>query len=138
MIIVETDYTKYLSRARTLLLYDAQMSFKNQYWERCFNDIYRACINAVSALLCKNKMNAKTYADLKIEFGRQFVKTGKIAKEDGDFLIALMDQRYESEYGDFSNIVERFTFFKEETVEPLFVPAKKFLQDIEELIGHND
>lgn len=121
------DYIKYrISRAKESFQ-SAQALAEIGNWNSCINRLYYSCYYMVSALLLKHKIKTKTHSGLNTEFGRNFVKTGKVNKEHGDLFTDLMDWRYKGDYGDMFD-------FDEEKVKPLIPKIKKFLHDIEKLI----
>jgi uncharacterized protein (UPF0332 family) len=121
------DYIDYrLSKAHEALQ-DAQLLAKNNSWNACVNRLYYSCYYAVSALLLKNNIPTHTHTGLKTQFNLHFIKPGIIKKEFGKLYADLMDWRQKGDYGDMFD-------FNEETVEPLLIPVKQFLKEIEGLI----
>jgi uncharacterized protein (UPF0332 family) len=97
------------------------------YLNTAVNRIYYACYYAVSALMIKNGLSAKSHAGVRQMFGLHFVKTGLISKEHAKYFTDLFDRRQTGDYDDF---VE----YKKETVEDLYTPALDFITAIENLI----
>ena len=69
----------------------------------------------------------QTHSGLKSQFNLHFVKTGLISIEFGKLFSDLMDWRQKGDYGDMYD-------FNKESVEPLLVPVKEFIQNLKEII----
>jgi len=87
----------------------------------------RARGDAISALLYKHDINAKSHSGIKHQFGLHFVKSGLIDKSLAEIYIDLFDY---SQAGDYADFVD---FEKEKTL-PLIPRTDNLLIKIEELI----
>ncbi|OFX58055.1 MAG: hypothetical protein A2046_15605 [Bacteroidetes bacterium GWA2_30_7] len=106
---------------------EIDLHLKNELWNTAVNRLYYACFYAVSALLLKNNISAKTHAGARLMLGMHFIKTGIISKEFGKFYSDLFDLRQTGDYEDFKDN-------KKEDVIDLIEPAKKLISEIEKLI----
>ena len=106
---------------------DAVTLAEKESWNGSVNRLYYACYYAVSALLLKHDINTQTHAGCKMQFGLHFVKTGKIALEQGKLYSDLMDWRQKGDYGDMFD-------FEKESVLPLFDQVNQLLEALKILV----
>jgi uncharacterized protein (UPF0332 family) len=118
--IYKSVYIEYRLAKANEALHDAGLLAENNSWNACVNRLYYSCYYAVSALLLKNGISTQTHTGLKTQFNLHFIKTGIIEKEFGKLYSDLMDWRQKGDYGDMFD-------FTQETVEPLLIPIKQFL-----------
>jgi uncharacterized protein (UPF0332 family) len=97
------------------------------YWRTAANRLYYASYYAVSALLIKNGIEAKTHQGVINQFGLYFVKTGTFSQKEGKFFKSLFELRQDGDYDDWIEIIE-------EDVVPLIEPVKTFIEKIEQLL----
>lgn len=83
------DYITYRIEKSKEAFKDAKILAQNKSWNACVNRLYYACFYIVSALLLENKVKAQTHAGVKSQFSLHFVKTGKLAKEQGQLYILI-------------------------------------------------
>jgi len=88
-----------------------------------------AVFYAVNALLVLNKIQTKSHSATKSQFSLHFVKTGRFDKKHGRLLSELFDWRQK---GDYENMFD----YNNDLVEPLFDPAIKMIELIEEEINN--
>ena len=100
---------------------------ENELWRTAANRLYYACFYAVSTLLLKHKHSAHTHGGTKILFGKHFVFTNIISKEQNKLYEKLFDLRQKGDYDDWITI-------NKDDVMPLIEPAQKFIETIENLI----
>jgi uncharacterized protein (UPF0332 family) len=98
----------------------------NKLWHTAANRLYYACYYAVSALLIKNGIEAKTHHGIISQMGLLFVKTGLISIESGNLYKQLFELRQTGDYSDWIDI-------EKEDIVPLIEPAEKFIAEIEKL-----
>lgn len=97
------------------------------YWDVTANRLYYAAYYAVSALLIKNGHVAQTHNGVIQMFGMNFIKTGKVSKEQGRLFTLLFSQRLTGDYNDSYILTE-------EDVAPLIESTKLFVTQIIQLI----
>ena len=100
------------------------------YWHAAANRLYYACYYAVSGLLIKNGYSAHTHGGVLGLFGKHFVVSGIISKEQNKLYHQLFDLRQSGDYDDWFNM-------EESDITPLLEPAEKFIAEIENLINKN-
>jgi len=101
----------------------AELLVDNLKWNAAVNRLYYAAYYAVSALLAKSEIDAKTHSGVKTQFLLHFVKTGIIEVRLGKMYADLFDWRQKGDYGDFFD-------FEEEDVVPLLEPTKELIHAI--------
>ena len=97
-------------------------------WDAVANRLFYAAFHAVSALLIKSGHEIGTHKGTVITFGRYFVKTGLVTKEDGRLYSQLQTLR---ESGDYNCHIET----TEEDIFPKISAVKHFLTRISELVS---
>ena len=103
---------------------------ENNLWRNAANRLYYACYYAVSALLLKHGHIAHTHGGAKGLFGKYFVLTEIISKEQNRLYEKLFDIRLKGDYDDWIVV-------NEDDITPLIEPAQKFIAEIENLINKN-
>ncbi|MFN0016511.1 MAG: HEPN domain-containing protein [Saprospiraceae bacterium] len=103
---------------------------KNQKWNATINRLYYAVYYAVSGLLAKNEIEAKSHAGIKTQFLLHFVKTGKIEMHLGRLYSDLFDWRQKGDYGDFFD-------FEETDVLPLMAPIRQLIDAVLEEVDND-
>ena len=106
---------------------EAKILFDGGHLNGYVNRLYYACFYAVSALLLTRNLSTSKHGYLRSLMHREFVKTGLISKELGNFFDDLFDSRQE---GDYSDLVS----FKREHVAPWLQRAQEFVAHIDRLI----
>ena len=101
---------------------------RDKHWNSVINRLYYVCFYAISALLYKFDLNARSHSGLKHQFTLHFIKTGLIDKKTAGVYIELFDYRQESDYADFID-------FDESKTQPLFEPVEELLNIIEKFIN---
>ena len=79
----------------------ARLLFENQEWSEAAGRIYYALFHAVSALLIKNQIRVKSHKGAYTMLCMNFVATGKMPREYGDFYREMELMREESDYNCF-------------------------------------
>lgn len=124
------EYLEYRIRTAKETLEAARSLARDGHWNSVINRLYYTCFYAISALLYKYDINARSHSGLKHQFSLNFIKTGLIEKSLTGVYIELFDYRQEGDYADFVDFDENKTL-------PLFQPVENLLQRIEELINEN-
>jgi len=109
---------------------EAQGNIEMQYWHAAANRLYYACYYAVLGLLIKNGYSSRTHGGTFGLFGKHFVSTGIISKEQNKLFHNLFDLRQSGDYDDWFEV-------DEEAVKSFLAPAEKFIETIENLIRKN-
>lgn len=117
------DYIKYRFIRAEESLDDAYILAQNNKWNTVANRLYYSCFYAVGALLLKHNIETKTHVGTRTQFGLQFIKPGLIDKKFGKLYSKLFDYRQKGDYGDLYD-------FDKETIEPLIVTVKEFIEEI--------
>ena len=121
------EYIDYRLNQAKETLEAAKSLARDKHWNSVINRLYYSCFYAISSLLYKHDINAKSHSGIKHQFGLHFVKTGLIDKSVAEIYIDLFDYRQAGDYADFVD-------FDEEKTLPLIPRADNLLITIEELI----
>lgn len=78
---------------------------------------------AVSALLYKHSIEAKTHKGIRIKFMSEYIKTGAFEKDFGKLYSDLFDWRQEADYSD-------FVLFDKDLTIPLIKKSEEFIAEI--------
>ncbi len=121
------DYIDYRFNQAKETLEAAKSLAKDKHWNSVINRLYYSCFYAISAMLYKYDINAKSHSGIKHQFGLHFVKSGLIEKSAAEIYLDLFDYRQAGDYADFVD-------FDEEKTLPLIPRTNNLLIKIEELI----
>ena len=121
------DYINYRLKTARETLDAARLLAKEGYWNSVINRLYYACFYAVSALIYKYELKARSHSGLKNQFTLHFVKAGLIDKKQARIYLDLFDYRQEGDYVDFAD-------FNESKTMPLFTPVEELIDKIEQII----
>ncbi len=108
----------------------AELLYNNAKWNSTINRLYYACFYAITALLVKNNIEAKSHSGVKSQFFLHFIKTQKIDIEFGKLFSDLFDWRQKGDYGDFFD-------FEMKDVKPLMKPTAELINRIKEEIENH-
>jgi len=125
---LKQDYINYRINTAKETLNAAHCLATDGHWNSVINRLYYVCYYAISALLYKYDINARSHSGLKHQFTLNFIKTGLIDKKLARVYVELFDYRQEGDYADFVDFDENKTL-------PLFNPVEELLQRIENLIN---
>lgn len=106
---------------------DAEILAESERWNSAINRLYYATYYAVSALLISNNISAATHNGVKTAFSKHFIKTKQLPVEYGKLFSQLFGWRQKGDYDDMYD-------FDKNKVKPYFVPVKKLIKAIENLI----
>lgn len=87
------------------------------------NRLYYACFYAASALLLAEGKSSSKHSGIRALFNKEWIKTGRLAAERGQFYRRLYDSRQKGDYGDFVR-------FEEADVAPWFQEAREFVATV--------
>lgn len=108
-------------------LEEVPVHIENGFWNTAVNRMYYACYYAVAALLLKQGISVKTHSGVRQAFGKAYVVTGMVPKEQARFFSILYDYRQTGDYDD-------FIMMTEEKTRELYPQAVAFLQSLEGLV----
>lgn len=97
------------------------------YWYAAANRMYYACYYMVTALLLRNRLDARSHGGVIGLFGLHFIKTGIVSPEFGKFYSKLFELRQTGDYDDWNVVTEA-------DVMTLAPTAETFLDVLENLI----
>mgnify|MGYP003655586458 CR=1 FL=1 len=117
------ELVKYRFERAKESLEEAIILANSNHWNTVSNRLYYSLFYAVSALLIKHETQGTTHSGVKGQFHKEFIKSGIIDIEYGRLYNNLFNKRQEGDYGDFQT-------FDKETIEPLILAVKKFLENI--------
>lgn len=115
-----------LERARESIE-EAKILMERGHINTFINRLYYACFYAVSALLLTNGLSSAKHSGVRSIFHQNFVKTGIVNIESGQFFDKLFDNRQKADYADLLrfNIDEVWYWYDE---------AKEFIIKIEMIL----
>jgi len=108
-------------------LEDARILANAGRWNACVNRLYYACFYAVTALLVRHGLSSSKHAGVRSLFNKQYVKTGKIAKDLARIYNDLFERRQEGDYIDFVR-------FEESQVLPWISKAEQLISYVTNLV----
>jgi len=76
----------------------AESNFENEFLPDAVNRAYFAVYHAAQACLLTEDINPKTHGGVISQFGRVFIKSGKLEKELGHILNELEEERIMADY----------------------------------------
>lgn len=124
---IKEDYIQYRLKSARDTLKAAKLLADNSLWNSAINRLYYSCYYAISALIYKYDLNAKSHGGLKHQFTLHFIKSGLIEKDIAKIYTRLFDWRQKGDYDDFDD-------FNEEKTLPLFKPVETLIDKIQKLI----
>ncbi len=108
-----------LERAHESLI-EAKLLFDTGHLHTYVNRLYYACFYAVSALLLSQEQSTSKHTHLRSLLHKDFVRSGRVPIEQGQFFDLLFNNRQK---GDYSDLV----IFKADQVEPWLEQATDFV-----------
>jgi uncharacterized protein (UPF0332 family) len=123
----ETALVRYrLERAREAID-EARLLFETGHLHTYVNRLYYACFYAVSALLLTQGLSTGKHTQVRSLLHKDFIRTGKIPVEHGQFFNLLFNNRQK---GDYSDLV----VFQADQVEPWLEQTIRFMDCVAGLI----
>ena len=107
---------------------DAKITFNKVSLFTTVNRIYYAIFYEVIALLLSKELSSSKHSGVRALFNREFVKTGIIDEEFGDFYNRMFEFRQKGDYGDFVK-------FEKEKVQVWLKRAEDFINAVDEIIA---
>lgn len=117
------DIVAYRIERAHVALEQAKLNLKLNCLEVTANRLYYAAYYVVSALLIANRIPAHSHDGNVTQFGLNFVKTGKVDREDGKLLSHLLTMRMKGDYSDRFGLIEA-------DVLPYIEPTETFVKKI--------
>ncbi|WP_370860609.1 HEPN domain-containing protein [Parabacteroides faecis] len=108
-------------------LQEITVHIEHGFWNTATNRMYYACYYAVAALLLKKGISVKTHSGVRQAFGKEFVASGQVSKEQARFFSILYDNRQTGDYDD-------YIMMTRDKVEELYPQAIVFIDSLEKLI----
>lgn len=108
-------------------LEDARIMFERARLFSTVNRIYYATFYEVIALLITKGLTSSKHSGVKSIFNREFVKTGIVKEDIGDFYNNMFEFRQKGDYGDFAE-------FEKEKVQAWLKKAENFINTLDNII----
>ena len=118
-----------LERARESIE-EAKILMERGHINTFINRLYYACFYAVSALLLTKGLSSAKHSGVRSLFHQNFVKTGILNIESGQFFDKLFDNRQKADYADLLRFnIDEVRYWYDETKE-FVVKIEKILQPL--------
>jgi len=124
---MKEEVVKYRRERARETLEEAEIMLKNKKLFATVNRIYYAIFYEVLALLLMKGLSSSKHSGVRSLFNREFMKSGIISEEHGDFYNRMFGFRQRGDYEDF---VE----FDMEEVKRWLDRAKDFINSVEQVI----
>ena len=124
---MKEEVVKYRRERARETLEEAEIMLKNKKLFATVNRIYYAIFYEVLALLLMKGLSSSKHSGVRSLFNREFMKSGIISEEHGDFYNRMFGFRQRGDYEDF---VE----FDGEEVKRWLDRAKDFINSVEQVI----
>ena len=109
-------------------LEEAKIMFDNSKLFATVNRIYYAIFYEAVALLLTKGLYSSKHSGIRSLFNREFVKTGIVGEEFGDFYNKMFEFR---QRGDYEDLVE----FNKEDIKTWLEKAEEFIKVIDEIVA---
>lgn len=120
-----------LERARESIE-EAKILMERGHINTFINRLYYACFCAVSALLLTKGLSSAKHSGVRSLFHQNFVKSGTINVESGQFFDKLFDNRQKADYADLLRFnIDEVRYWYDETKE-FVVKIEKFCSNYNE------
>lgn len=106
---------------------DADFNYSQARWNVTANRLYYALFHAITALFVNDGIPVHSHNGMKIQFGKNYVLTGLATDEEGKLLSQMETMRERADY-DATFVASK------EIIDERFVPVKKMILHIKELI----
>ena len=125
---MKEDVIRYRRERAKETLQEAQIMLDNKKLIAAVNRIYYAVFYEVLALLLTKGLSSSKHSGTRGQFNKEFIKTGIIAEEYGDFYNRIFSFRQRADYEDF---VE----FENQKVKSWLESAREFIDSVEKVIN---
>lgn len=109
---------------------EAEVMFREKFYNAAVNRLYYACYYAVSALLLQKGIQANTHKGVKTMFALHVVTTGEMAEDIAIAYFTLFEKRHSSDYDD-------FVFFNRSATLELINQAHLFIEATIKIVQEN-
>jgi uncharacterized protein (UPF0332 family) len=106
-----------------LALKESEVLLQNNFNDGAVSRMYYACFHATLALLLTKDLTPKTHKGAATELHMHFVLEGNFDKKYANFYRDLMQQRTDSDYGDYLSMTK-------EKAEQLMISSKEYIDYI--------
>jgi len=108
-------------------LEDSGIMLEKGHLHSCVNRIYYSVFYAVNALLIRQGLYSIKHSGVLSLFQKEFVKTGVVDKDKGDFYLKIFKKRQKGDYDDFAE-------FEKGEVKKWLKEAEIFVEEIKKVI----
>lgn len=122
---------KYRYQRSSETMCEAEVMFREGFYNAAVNRLYYTCYYAVSALLFQKGIRARTHSGVKSMFALHVVAAGKLSEEVASTYFTLFEKRQSCDYDD-------FVFFTRDTTYELVSQTTVFIAAVGELLREND
>ncbi len=106
---------------------EAEIMFREGFYNATINRLYYACYYAASAVLLQKGIQVHTHSGIKTMFALHMVTTGEIPEETASTYFTLFEKRQSGDYDD-------FIFFTRDTTHELIDQAAVFIARVGKLL----
>lgn len=124
---MKENVIKYRRERASETLIEAEIMLDNNKLFAAVNRIYYAIFYEVLALLLTKGLSSSKHSGIRSMFNKEFVKSGIISEENGDFYNKIFEFRQRGDY-------EEFVEFDKEEVKRWLNNAKDFINSVEQVI----
>jgi len=128
---MEKNVIKYRRKRAKETLQEAEIMLENNKLIAAVNRTYYAVFYEVIALLLSKGLSSSKHSGVRSLFNKEYIKTGIIAEEHGDFYNRVFGFRQRADYEDF---VE----FENQKVKSWLKSAKEFIDAVEKVMNVTD
>lgn len=116
-----------LSKSRDVFQEALDVASMN-HWNLAVNRLYYSVFHCCNALLLKDNNPVRTHSGVIRMIALNYVKNGKLSKEEGQLITTLFNMRHTGDYDDLFD-------WTQQQVEPLIEPSRNLINRIVELIN---
>lgn len=98
------------------------------HWNLTVNRLYYSIFHIASALILSVGSSARTHKGILIFLMKDYVRTGKLTKEEGQLISSLFNMRHTGDYDDLFD-------YGQNDVEPLMEPTKALIEKLRSFIS---
>ena len=123
MIRSKNELIKYRIERAFECLDEARILAESNYWNTVANRLYYACFYIVGALIIKHEPLTNSHLDVKSVFWNDFVETGILDKNLGEFYEELFLKSQEEDF-------DEIKVYQQEEIGPLSPLTENFLKNL--------
>lgn len=110
------------------MMAEVEILLQNKFYNTAINRLYYSCFHLTTALLLLKNFTPKTHSGVGILLNKEFVQKEMFDVQHASFFTKLMNERIESDYGD-------YLIIDETDVDEFFEPAKLYVQYVTKMIN---